>query len=36
MKKYDKPELDIIEIKASDIFTDSAGDGDFDLPGEIL
>lgn len=28
MKKYTKPELDVIKIKASDIFTDS---GAFDL-----
>lgn len=32
MKNYSKPELDIIEIKASDVFTDS----DFDLPEDIL
>ncbi len=37
MKKYTKPELDIIEIKASDIFTnESIGDGDFDMPEDIL
>ncbi len=37
MKKYTKPELDIIEIKASDIFTNqSVGDGEFDLPEDEL
>lgn len=37
MKKYTKPELDIIEIKASDIFTNqSVGDGEFDLPEDDL
>lgn len=33
MKKYTKPELDVIEIKASDIFTDS---GAFDLEDDLL
>lgn len=33
MKKYTKPELDVIEIKASDIFTDS---GSIDLEDDML
>ena len=33
MKKYTKPELDIIEIKASDVYT---GDSSFDLPEDEL
>ena len=33
MKKYSKPELDIIEIKASDVFTNAS---DFDLPEDLL
>ena len=35
MKKYTKPELDVIEIKASDVFTDSASDS-FDLEDDEL
>ncbi len=34
MKKYTKPELDIIEIKASDIYTGDSGS--FDLPEDEL
>lgn len=33
MKTYTKPELDVIEIKASDVFTDS---GAFDLGEEDM
>ena len=36
MKEYIKPELDVIEIKASDIYTES-GDGPIDnMPEDIL
>ena len=34
MKKYIKPELDVIEIKASDIYTGDSGS--FDLEEDIL
>ncbi len=35
MKEYIKPELDVIEIKASDIYTESGGNGgNFDLGQE--
>ena len=33
MKTYTKPELDIIKIKASDIYTN---DSEFDLPGDPI
>ncbi len=33
MKKYTRPELEVLEIKASDIFTDS---GAFDLEDDVL
>ncbi len=33
MKTYSKPELDIIKIKASDIYT---SDSEFDLPEDEL
>lgn len=32
MKNYTKPELDVIEIKASDVYTDDS----FNLPGDDL
>ena len=34
MKKYDKPEIEITEIFRSDVFTQSGGDGNFNLEEE--
>lgn len=34
MKKYEKPEVDVTAIFRSDVFTESSGDGDFDLEAE--
>lgn len=31
MKKYDKPEVEIIEICNTSVFTESNGDGAFEL-----
>ena len=32
MKKYTAPELEVIDIKSTEIFTESGGDGDITLP----
>lgn len=36
MKIYEKPEIEIVEIYQKDVFTESSGDGDFNLGEEEM
>ena len=36
MKKYEKPEIDVISIYNTSVFTESSGDGAFDTEEDMF